>query len=59
MGVSITVPRKRTINQYSVPLSEKPSDHYTLIWKACLNNVIADMKLRFGNDKEHLIDLST
>ena len=43
MGVSITVPRKRTINQYSVPLSEKLSDHYTLIWKACLNNVIADI----------------
>ncbi|KAL5248895.1 hypothetical protein ACHWQZ_G017922 [Mnemiopsis leidyi] len=57
IGILVTVPRKRTVNQYARIDSQDPSDHYALIWKACLTDVIEDMKLRFDSDKEHLATL--
>lgn len=56
IDVAITIPRKRILNQYAV-LSEEPYEHYGSIWRASLTNVIEDMNLRFGQNKEHLISL--
>ena len=43
------------MNQYVEASSV--SDHYALIWRSSLDSVIEDMKLRFSNDRPHLLAL--
>ena len=55
-SISITVPRRATIStmpEFATSIS--PKEHYGNVWRASLQNVIDDLKLKFGNDKKHLI----